>query len=73
MRISSCGAPSLTTVPVCNVSLQLLLALASAVTLGSKYHRTRHHILLCHLKLGSLSVASYGSQGYGGGVITRRV
>jgi hypothetical protein len=38
---------------------QLLLALASVVTLGSKSRRTRDHILLFHMRLGPLSVASY--------------
>jgi hypothetical protein len=38
--------------------------LASAVPLGSKSRRTRDH----SLRLGSLSVASYDSQGDGGGI-----
>jgi hypothetical protein len=35
---------------VCNLLIQLLLGLARAVTLGSKSHRTRDHILLSHLR-----------------------
>jgi hypothetical protein len=36
-----------------------------------KSRRTRDHILLSHLRLlGSLFVASYDSQGYGGGILT---
>jgi hypothetical protein len=31
----------------------------------------RIYTLLCHSRLGSLSVASYDSQGYGGGILTR--
>jgi hypothetical protein len=77
--------------------LQLLLALASAVNLGSKSRRTHVHILLSQIRdspnlesqvpvfisprnrvaqlypeaLGSLFVAPYDSQGYGGGIRTR--
>jgi hypothetical protein len=40
-------APSSTRGRVC--SLQLLLGLASADTLGSEYHRTRNHILMPHI------------------------
>jgi hypothetical protein len=64
-----CGAPSLTTGRVSNLLVHLLLGLPSAVTLGSKFHRTRDHITLSHLRLGSLSVASYASQGYGGSIL----
>jgi hypothetical protein len=70
LRFSSYGMPSPTRGRVCNLSIQLLLGLASAVTLGSKPLRTRDHILLSHLRLSSLSVASYYSQGYGGGIPT---
>jgi hypothetical protein len=55
---------------VCNLSIQLILGLASAVTLSSKFHRTRDHIILYHLRLGSLSVASYNSWDYGGGILS---
>jgi hypothetical protein len=48
----------------------VLLGLASAVTLGSKSPGTRDPILLFRLRLSSLSVASYDSQGYGGGMLT---
>jgi hypothetical protein len=41
----------------------VLLGLASAVTFGSKSRRTRNHGLLSHLRLCSLSVASYDSAG----------
>jgi hypothetical protein len=44
-------APSLTRGRVCNLLVQLLLGLASAVTLGSKSRRTHGHILLSHLRL----------------------
>jgi hypothetical protein len=44
-------APSLTRGRVCNLLVQLLLGLARAVTLGSKYRRTHDHILLSHLRL----------------------
>jgi hypothetical protein len=56
--------PSLTRGRVCNLPVQLLLGIASAVTLGSKSRRTRDHILLSHLRLDSLSVASYVSQSF---------
>jgi hypothetical protein len=46
------------------------LYLAVDITHWSKSRRTRNHILLAHLILGSLSVASYDSQGYGGGILT---
>jgi hypothetical protein len=87
--------PSLRRGRVC--SLQLLLALASAVILGSDSHGTHDHFILSHIRdshdlagqvpvfvsprnraahlypqaLGSLFVASYDSQGYGGGIRTR--
>jgi hypothetical protein len=41
-------------------------------TLRPKSHRTRGDSLLSHLRiLGYLSVASYNSQGYGGGILAR--
>jgi hypothetical protein len=55
---------------VCNLTTQVLLGFTSAVTLGSKSGRTEDHIILFHLRLGSLSVASYDSQDYGGGILT---
>jgi hypothetical protein len=61
---------SLTRGLVYNISVPLLLGLASAVTRRSKSRRTYDHVLLSHLRLGSLSVASYDSQGYGGGILT---
>jgi hypothetical protein len=77
------------------LSLQLLLAVASAVIPGSEPRVIHDHILLFHIRdspnlegqvpvfispservaqlypqaLGSLSVASYDSQGYGGGIL----
>jgi hypothetical protein len=63
-------APSLRRGRVCNLLLQVVLGLASAVSLGSKSSRTRHRILLFHLRMGPLSVASYESQGYDGGTLT---
>jgi hypothetical protein len=74
---------------VCN--LQLLLALASTVALGSKSRRTHDHIYCLRFKTPSTwrvrspiyipqeqggprhwvpFVASYNSQGYGGGIRT---
>jgi hypothetical protein len=44
-------ASSLTRGRVCNLLVQLLLGLARAVTLGSKFRRTHGHILLSHLSL----------------------
>jgi hypothetical protein len=51
---------------VCNLLVQMILGLTSAVTLVSKSRRSCDHILLSHLRLGSLSVASSDSQGHGG-------
>jgi hypothetical protein len=51
LRISWCGAPSLTRGWVSNLLVQLLLGLARAVTLGSKPRSTHDHILLSHLIL----------------------
>jgi hypothetical protein len=78
-------APSLTRGQVSN--LLLLLFLASSVALGSESRRTQDHILLSQFlrlsqplgpgpqlyprALCSLSVASYDSQVYGGGILTR--
>jgi hypothetical protein len=47
--------------------LQLLLALASAVMFGSESRRTPGHILLSQIR-DFLFVASYESQGHGGGI-----
>jgi hypothetical protein len=55
----------------CSLPVQLLLGLGSAITLRSKSHRTRDRILLFHLRLSSLFVASYDSQDYGGGMLSR--
>jgi hypothetical protein len=96
LRVSWCGAPSLTRGWVCNLLVQLLLGLARAVTLGSKSRKTHNHILLSHLRLPQLGgpgpriyilqeqggpviplgtglpfVASYDSQRYGLGILTR--
>lgn len=54
---------------VCNVLMQLLLGLISTVTLRSKSHRTRNHILLSLLGLGSLFIPSYGSECYGRSIL----
>jgi hypothetical protein len=67
---SSCGEPSLTRWRSCNLLVQLLRDLASVVTLRLRFPRTRDLILLSHLRLGSFFVASYDSQGYGGGIPT---
>jgi hypothetical protein len=50
LRISCCGAPSLTRGWVYNLLVQLLLGLARAVTLGSKSRRTQT-IFYSHLRL----------------------
>jgi hypothetical protein len=68
---SSFGAPFLTTGRVYNLLLQVLLGIARVVTVGSKLRNTRDHILLYHLRLGSLFVTSYDRQGYGGSILTR--
>jgi hypothetical protein len=63
---SCCGAPSLTRGRVCNLLVQF------SISLRSKSNRTHNHILISCLKLlGSLFVASYDSQGHGGGIQTR--
>jgi hypothetical protein len=95
LQVCWCGTLSLTWGRVCR--LQLLLAFASAVILGSKSGGTRDHILVSQIRdspnlegqvsvfishrnrvaqlypqtPGSLFVASYDSQGYGGGIRTR--
>jgi hypothetical protein len=69
LRFSYCEEPSLTRRRVCNLVVQLLVGLCSAVTLGSKSPRTRDHILLSHLRPGSLSVASDDSHGYAGDIL----
>jgi hypothetical protein len=48
LRVSWCGALSLTRGRVCR--LQLLLALASAVIFGAESNRTRGHILLSGIR-----------------------
>jgi hypothetical protein len=48
LRVCWCGALSLTRGRVCR--LQLLLALASAVILGSESHGSRDHILLSQIR-----------------------
>jgi hypothetical protein len=71
LRVSCCEAPSLTRKRVCNLFIQVLLGLASAFSLRFKSRRTRDRIVLSHLRLDSLSVASNDSQGYGGGILSR--
>jgi hypothetical protein len=66
------GAPSLTRGWACNLLVRLLLRLTSAVTLGSKPHRTQDHILLTHLRLpqlGGPGLRIYIPQEQGGPVI----
>jgi hypothetical protein len=46
LRISCCGAPSLTRGWHCNILVQLLLGLARVVTLGFKSRKTYDHMLL---------------------------
>jgi hypothetical protein len=71
LHFPSCGTPSPTRGRVCNLPVQLLLGLASAVSLRSKLRRAPDHILLSHLRLGSLSVAWYDLQSYDGGILSR--
>jgi hypothetical protein len=68
LRVCWFGAPSLTRGWVCR--LQLVLALASTVILGFESRGTRDHILLSLIR-DFLFVASYGSQGHGGGIRPR--
>jgi hypothetical protein len=63
-----CLAPSLTRGRVCR--LQLLLALASAVSFGSEFGGTRDHIYSLKFDTSPF-VASYDSQAYGGGTRPR--
>jgi hypothetical protein len=51
LQFSSCGVPFQMRGWFCNLSVQLLLGLASTVILRFKFHRTRDHILLSHLRL----------------------
>jgi hypothetical protein len=69
LRLSSCAVPSLTRGLYLQVSVQVLLGIASDVTLRSKSGRTKDHILLSHLRLGCLTVTPYVSQNYGGGIL----
>jgi hypothetical protein len=68
LRVCWCGELSLTRGRVCR--LQLLLALASAVIFGSDSRGTRDHVLLTQI-WDFPFVASYDSQGYGGGIRPR--
>jgi hypothetical protein len=45
-----CGVPSLKRKWICNLLIQLILGLASSVTLGFKSHSTRDHMLLSQLR-----------------------
>jgi hypothetical protein len=72
-QLHTCGhspyiTSSLTRGWVCH--LQLLLALASAFILGSESRGTHDHILLSQIRNFPF-VASYDSQGYGGGIRSR--
>jgi hypothetical protein len=72
-QLNTCGhcpniTSSLTRGWVC--CFQLLLALAGPFTLGSESRGNRNHILLSQIET-SLFVASYDSQGYGGGILPR--
>jgi hypothetical protein len=71
LRFYGCGAPYLTRERVCNLLVHLLMSRPSAATLGSKYHRTWGEILLPHLRLGYIFVATYDFEGYGGCILTR--
>jgi hypothetical protein len=50
-RLTWCGAPSLTRRWVCNLLFQLLLGVASVVTLGSESRINHDHISLSHMRL----------------------
>jgi hypothetical protein len=54
LRVSWCEEPSLARRWACNLLVKVLLGLARAVTLGSKFHRTHDHILLSNLWLPQL-------------------
>jgi hypothetical protein len=68
LRVCWFRAPSLTRGRVCR--LQFLLVLASAVIFWPESHRTRGHILLSQIR-DFLFVASYDSEGHGGGTRPR--
>jgi hypothetical protein len=53
----------------CEDLVQVVLGLASAVTLGSKSRWAGDHIFLSNFRLSSLFVASYNSQVYGGSIL----
>jgi hypothetical protein len=65
LRSCFCGAPSLTGGRVC--LLYMLLVLANVVFLGSESLGTRDNILLSQI-WDLLFIASYDSQGHGGGI-----
>jgi hypothetical protein len=74
LRVFWCGAPFLMRGRVCNLLVQLLLGLASAVTLGSKSSRAHDHILLSQLwlpQLGGPGPCIYIPQEQGGPVIPK--
>jgi hypothetical protein len=66
LRVCLYGAFSLTGGRACR--LILLLVLASEVIFWTEFRGTRDHIFFCLKFETSLSVASYDSQGYGGGI-----
>jgi hypothetical protein len=71
LRVSWCGAFSLTRGWVCNLHVELLLGLARATTHGPKFRRTHDHILLSHLRLpqsGGPGLQIYIPQEQGGPV-----
>jgi hypothetical protein len=72
LRVSWCGASSLTRGWICNLLVQLHLGLARAVTLGYGSRRTHGQILLSHLRLpqpGGPGPRIYIPQEQGGPVI----
>jgi hypothetical protein len=68
LRVCWCGAHTLTRGRVCH--LQLLPVLVSTIILSSESRETCYHILLSQIRV-FLFVASYDSQGYGGGIRPR--
>jgi hypothetical protein len=69
LRFCNFVAPSPTRERVCNLLVQLLLGLARAVTLGSKFRRTHGHILLRLLQPGGPGSRIYFPLEQGGPVI----
>jgi hypothetical protein len=59
LRVSSCGAPSLTRGRVSNLPIQLLRGLSSAETLRCKSRRTPNHVLTVSFDTVSVFISFY--------------